>query len=387
MLNDRIYVNGHFRVSPSTSSSYRTSNSSSSYNATSTSTSNSSHSHSSNHSPSPLPSRRIHFSKDKSNSPSSERLNSSFNRGKDGIFRPKSLMSLATEIDYTSHRTHHSPSSSSSYSSSSAISSNPRLAQFRSHHREGSVPRQIISSSSVDTGGGYSSSSPRSRTRTLDSSFYSNFNDNLSYLSSSSSAYNRHRGATSSSSSSTVSSYLPSTSISSSPYQSYRFTTAYYAPKLRERPLLSNLRLKFAPSTSSVSSASRPSHSSINSSRTTSVSSNHSSTNGSNSVSSSETAVSNQQNNPRLERNKFLIKFREHNTNASPRSSGRRRSSISWDIPGETNFPKPSSQVAESLGETIQEVETPQPQSNAGNDESSKVLWKTAETPATRIAD
>ena len=41
--------------------------------------------------------------------------------------------------------------------------------------------------------------------------------------------------------------------------------------------------------------------------------------------------------------------------------------------------------MAESLGETIQEVETPQPQSNAGNDESSKVLWKTAETPAPEL--
>src|SRR5699024_9212462 len=113
MFNDRIYISNH-----NSSSSYR-----SSYSSTA----------------SPLTSRKVY----KSNSPvtSSERLNSSFNRGKDGIFRPKSLLSLATEIDFVS-------SSNSSYSSSSlpksspiTIDSNPRIAQFRSHHREASVSR------------------------------------------------------------------------------------------------------------------------------------------------------------------------------------------------------------------------------------------------------
>lgn len=328
-MNDRLYGN-HYQ-SPSSISSLTKS-----FRSTYSSTSPLS---------SPSPSRKNYSSSLTSNAhqSSNERLNQSFNRGKDGIFRPKSLLSLATEIDFVS--------SNKQYQSKPiSIGTSSRVAQSR----DASVNRLSDYSSSSY---GRSVRSNLTTSSNNNNSYYSNYNDNQSYygksstpiLSSSPSNYR------------TRSNYVPSSS------SSYRFTTTYYTPKVRERPLLSNLRLKFADTKptrssngfySSSSGGSRPHSSSIgSSSRTTSSSTSSNTSSHHNSVSSNETLVAPTPPPPPLERNKFLIKFREHNP--EPLSSARRRSSISWHIPGAPNFGtlKPTADVV--VDETIQEDDGP----------------------------
>lgn len=256
MFNDRIYINN------SNPRSYRPST--------------------------PVLGRKSHL---KSPSGSTERLNSqSFSRGKDGIFRPSSIFSVATEIDFdTSRRIPHRTSSPLSIS-------NPRLAtRSPARFRESSIPRNFSQDRHT------TSSSFRK------SDFYTNFNENLNRLSSKSTLGTSPQYSSYGSRFNLNSTYTPT-------YSTYRFTAHYYAPKVRDRPLLSNLNQKFG---------SHKQQSSVGSSRNPSVSSTSSSQH--NSVSSSNDVIK-----TGLERNKFLIKFREHNVE---KDSLKRRQSISWDIP------------------------------------------------------
>lgn len=289
---------------------------------------------------------KIYGSSSPVGSGSIERLNtSSLNRGKDGIFRPKTIFQSATQIDFDSlanSRARILPSRGMT-----PIQANPRLAHLHNYHRH-NVREPSLTRTSSDCAGvtrylPSSSSTTNSgrSTPTRSTDFYSNFNDNLSYL-------NHSHSRPGSLSSSNYSTNL-ALSTTTSPYipGKYKFTTAYYAPKYRDRPLLSNLNLKFgakgignnssslvrtgaSASTGSNKgsiSSSSPSSSTQRKTNSSSVNSSHN-----NSVSSNESSSVKQK--PALERNKFLIKFREHEP-LNHQSLERRRSSISWDIPND----------------------------------------------------
>ncbi|KAF7488238.1 Putative protein kinase C delta type -like protein [Sarcoptes scabiei] len=271
--------------------------------------------------------------------------------------------------------------SSSSPSPLSSSSSLTDISQQSSQHRYLSSPTGRLTPTSTAS----------NATRNTD--FYSNFNENLSY------AGNKPISSSLPSSSSTTSTILPSTSSNysnhhhhhhhhhqhqihnysptSSPSSStnsktyksnylnnsnlnpskYNFTTAYYAPKFRDRPLLSNLIQKFGPIHQRKSDSRNNNEQRFNSSlnktfsdesNKTSPSSSHKGSIGSisteikkysndsssvsqkNSVSSTDDTLPTATNRPALERNKFLIKFREHEKNEP---LDRRKNSISWDIP------------------------------------------------------
>ncbi|XP_075677336.1 uncharacterized protein LOC113795898 isoform X2 [Dermatophagoides pteronyssinus] len=274
---------------------------------------------------------------------SNERLNSStLNRGKDGIFRPKSIFSLATEIDFDS-------SSSKLLTRSTARptipSSNPRLSYLRDHQ-------------------GRNSQSLSTSTSTRSQDFLTNFNDNLSYLNTtntnSKTKYNQNFY--------NKNSYiLPG---------NYRFTNVYNAPKYRERPLLSNLNRKFgSPSSSTTfnhrndrrqsgggggsSGKGSPIPSSSRhlgkESPTGSIGSTHKSS--SSSINDNQSSPSSSLK-PKLERNKFLIKFREYDKPPLIIDNNR-RSSISWDIPydhQQLNQPKIDSKQKSNI-ESIKEID------------------------------
>lgn len=290
---------------------------------------------------------KIYGSSSPVGSGSIERLNaSSLNRGKDGIFRPKTLFQSATQIDFDSlanSRARILPSRGMT-----PIQANPRLAHLhhnyhRHHAREPSLTRTSSDCAAVTRYSSSPTSNSGRSTPTRSTDFYSNFNDNLSYL-------NHSHSRPGSLSSSNYSTNL-ALSTTTSPYipGKYKFTTAYYAPKYRERPLLSNLNLKFGAKGSGISNtssslvrtgvstgtgsnkgsinSSSPSSSIQRNTNSSSVNSSHNS-----SVSSNESSSVKQK--PALERNKFLIKFREHEP-LNHQSLERRRSSISWDIPND----------------------------------------------------
>lgn len=137
----------------------------------------------------------------------------------------------------------------------------------------------------------------------MKSEFHSNFTDNLS-LYNKVSPTSKPLSPPSYYSNRIASSYKPNYTSSS-----YRFTSHYYAPKVRDRPLLSNLDSKFGSRNHVTRTLSR---------------------NQSGSTSSTHSASSNETTKPALERNKFLIKFREYNNS---KNLNKRRQSITWDIP------------------------------------------------------
>nr|XP_046912742.1 probable serine/threonine-protein kinase DDB_G0282963 [Dermatophagoides farinae] len=311
---------------------------------------------------------------------STERLNSpSLNRGKDGIFRPKSIFSLATEIDFDSSNR---LSKTTTTTPLRTIPSNPRLAYLRDSPSSRTSPPQ------------YSSTSPITNNRNTD--FYTNFNDNLSYLnssSSSSSSRSSNHGTKYSANSYSKNSYIL-------PGNYYRFTNVYHAPKFRDRPLLSNLNQKFgksSPSTSLIRNEHRrssgsggsgtgspipPSSSSSASRKESPSGSHHNSLSLSNDQSSSGSPLSSikqQQPTLGLERNKFLIKFREHDK--PPLLNANRRSSISWDIP----YDHHNQQLKKNFGsnhkiteESIKEVE------DNNNDNESMMLIENCQQQETK---